>query len=126
MQNYGYNPYLPQQAYQQQKFSPLKILPVSNILEANATPVDSLEPIFFFNKAENVIYKKQIDGTGAAPIQIFKLEHAQDDLSMGKSNLGINYHEENFRAINDRLDELKNLLTSQEEIKNKKAVKDDK
>lgn len=44
MQNYGYNPYL---QHNQQRFSPIKIFPVSNIMEANATPVDSLEPIFF-------------------------------------------------------------------------------
>ena len=121
MQNYGYNPYF--QQHNQQRFSPIKIFPVSNIMEANATPVDSLEPIFFYNKAENVIYKKQIDNTGAAPIQIFQLAHAQDDLSMSKSDLGINYHEKEFKAINDRLDGLYEILKPHQEEETKGGKK---
>lgn len=75
MQNFNYGPYnYPNYQHQPQRFSGLKIIPVSNIMEANATPVNDLEPVFFFNRAENVIYKKQIDNTGAAPIQTFKME----------------------------------------------------
>ena len=71
--NYGYNPNMYQYQQQQQR-ALLKMYPVSNIMEANATFVDGLEPIFFYNRAENVIYKKQIDNTGAAPIVVYKLE----------------------------------------------------
>lgn len=121
MQNYyGFNPYLQQQRVNNQG---LRIFPVSNILEANATPVENLDPVFFYNRAENVIYKKQIDGTGAAPIQVFKLQLAQEAISEVKPAESINTYEKDFKAINDRLDELKNLLIPQEEIKPKKAGK---
>lgn len=106
MMNYPYNPYIQPQAQQRfMNMSALKTYAVTNIAEANATPVDNYEPVFFYNKAENVIYKKQIDGTGAAPIQTFKL-----DLSPVKEEKGINTYEENFKAINDRLDGIERLL----------------
>ena len=111
MQNYGmnnFNPYL-----HQQRFIGLRMMPVSNIMEANSTPVDSLEPVFFYNKAENVIYKKQIDNTGAAPIQIFKLDNAEHDLNGGKSDLGVSNYEENFKAINERLDALTEMINTE-------------
>ena len=104
MNNYGYNPYLPQQN-QQRFFNGLKIYSVSNIMEANATPVENLEPVFFYNKAENVIYKKQIDGTGAAPIQTFKLS-----LTPIEEEKQSNIYDDNFKAINDRLDGIEKLL----------------
>lgn len=80
-------------------------------------PVDSLEPIFFYNRAENVIYKKQIDSTGAAPIQIFKMSMTgQADLNeTGQGS--INTYEENFKALNDRLDGLYEILKPKEEVK---------
>lgn len=111
MQNYGfnyglngagYNPYAPQ-FQNQARANALKILPVSNIMEANATPVNDLEPVFFFNRAENVIYKKQIDSTGAAPIQTFKLDLLEKE-EVKKP------FEEDFKAINERLDELVTLI----------------
>lgn len=119
MQNYGmngyYNPY-------QQRFNPLKIFSVSNIAEANATPVENLDPIFFFNRSENVIYKKQIDGTGAAPIQIFKLENAGHDLRDENTQKGINTYEENLKALNDKIDGLYELF-QEEETEEKKGGK---
>lgn len=82
MQNFngynGFNPYNSYPGYQPPRMNGLKIIPVSNIMEANATPVNDLEPIFFYNRAENLIYKKQIDNTGAAPIQTFKLDISED------------------------------------------------
>jgi hypothetical protein len=102
MQNYGMNGYY--NPYNQQRFTPLKIYSVSNIMEANATPVENLDPIFFFNRSENVIYKKQIDGTGAAPIQIYKLAEPQHEISNENTSANINSYEENFKAVNDRLD----------------------
>lgn len=94
--------------YYQQRFSPLKIIPVSNILEANATPVDSLEPVFFYNRAENVIYKKQIDGTGAAPIQIFKTDSKPDIEILDEKQ--VNILDEKFKSVNDRLDGLYEII----------------
>ena len=105
MNNFGFNPYFQQP--QQRFVNPLKIYSVSNIMEANATPVESLEPIFFYNKAENVIYKKQIDSTGAAPIETFRV-----DLSHVNEEKGINTYEDKFNAINERLDTLEKTLNS--------------
>lgn len=104
MQNY-YNPY---------KLNTLKIIPVTNILEANAMPVDSLEPIFFYNRAENVIYKKQIDSTGAAPIQIFKMSvSGQAEINeTGQGNT--NSYDDKFNALNERLDGLYKILQPEE------------
>ena len=115
MQNYsgygGFNPYLPQyqnqpnyQNFQQNRVAGLKIIPVSNVMEANATPVNDLEPIFFYNRAENVIYKKQIDSTGAAPIQTFKLELAETTQEVK------NPYEQDFKEIRESLNELKALI----------------
>lgn len=100
--NYGYNnPY----TYQQRFISPLKIYPVSNIMEANATPVESLDPVFFYNKAENVIYKKQINATGAAPIQTYKLNTTeQPEIKQ------LNPYESDFEKINDSIISLSNKL----------------
>lgn len=55
-----------------------RILQVSNIEEANATPADlSGNPLFFFNKATKEIYMKQLDQTGAAPLITFNLKPQQ-------------------------------------------------
>lgn len=104
--NYGnYNPYL-----QQMRVTPLKMIPVSNIMEANAMPVDTLDPVFFFNRAENVVYKKQIDNTGAAPIQIFKLELPQSPKNEEKQVPNINPYEKDFKTINESINVLSNKL----------------
>ena len=99
------NPYIPQSNMSRINIpqQSLRILQVSNIAEANATPVDSLSPTFFYNKAENVIYMKQIDQTGAAPIRTFKLQAIEEPL---QSNL----YENDFKAINDSLDSLSSKL----------------
>jgi hypothetical protein len=117
MQNYNFNP------YQQQRFSPLRIYSVSNIMEANSTPVDNFEPIFFFNRAENVIYKKQIDGTGAAPIQIYKLAEPQHEISNENTSGNINTYEENFKALNDKIDGLYKFFQEEETEEDKKGGK---
>ena len=121
MMNYnGFNPYIQNQPL---RYSPLKIFPVSNILEANSTPVESLDPIFFYNKAENLIYKKQIDGTGAAPIQVYKFEPLNEPLSDDKKSGNMKTYEKELKAINDRLDGLYELLMPKQEIK---EVREDK
>lgn len=118
MNNFGFNPYL----QQQQRFvSPLKIYAVSNIMEANATPVENLEPIFFYNKAENVIYKKQIDSTGAAPIQTFKLS-----LMPVEEEKHINPYEDKINALTDRIDGLERMLKSSKEKLNAPVTNDGK
>ena len=107
MQNYSgynnFNPYMPQYPNYQNRITGLKIIPVSNILEANAMPVNDLEPIFFYNRAENVVYKKQIDSTGAAPVQIFKLDIQEAQETK-------NPYEADFKKIRESLEELKTLI----------------
>ena len=129
MQNYGYNPYL-----QQMRVAPLKMIPVSSIMEATAMPVDSLDPVFFYNRAENVIYKKQIDNTGAAPIQIFKFQPAQQPISNENTSTNTNPYEKDFKGINDKIEVLQktfdDYIKSQneyeeeiEEVEHKKGSK---
>jgi hypothetical protein len=105
MQNYGMNGYY--NPYNQQRFTPLKIYSVSNIMEATATPVENLDPIFFFNRSENVIYKKQIDGTGAAPIQVYKLSVVEQPTNETKQS---NPYENDFKTINESINILSNKL----------------
>lgn len=117
--NYGnYNPYL-----QQMRVTPLKMIPVSNIMEANAMPVDTLDPVFFFNRAENVVYKKQIDNTGAAPIQIFKLELPQSPKNEEKQVPNINPYEKDFKGINDKIEMLQK--TFEDYIKSQNEYEED-
>ena len=127
--NYGYNPYLQQiqQMQTQQRISPLKIFQVSNILEANSTPVDNFEPVFFYNKAENVIYKKQIDNTGAAPIQVYKLEQVQQTVNEDEKN-STDIYIKNFETIENRLNNLSEKIDklfklSNEDIETKPSKK---
>ena len=108
MQNYGMNGYY--NPYNQQRFTPLKIYSVSNIMEANATPVENLDPVFFFNRSENIIYKKQIDSTGAAPIQIYKLAEPQHENLNENTQIDVSYYDEKFNALNERLDTLKEII----------------
>ena len=108
MQNYGMNGYY--NPYQQQRINHLKVYSVSNIAEANATPVENLDPVFFFNRAENVIYKKQIDSTGAAPIQIFKLAGVGHENLNENAQIDVSYYDEKFNALNERLDGLKEII----------------
>lgn len=117
MQNYGFNP------YQAQRFTPLRIYSVSNIMEANATPVENLDPIFFFNRSENVIYKKQIDSTGAAPIQTYHIAEPQQAKLNETEPSNINPYEEQFKALNDKIDGLYKLFQEEEPEEDKKGGK---
>lgn len=52
-----------------------RVVFVTNIEEAKATPADMLgNPIFFYNKSKNEVYIKQTDSTGAAPIREYELK----------------------------------------------------
>lgn len=105
-----------QQQYPYQRINQLRIIPVSNIMEANATPVESYDPIFFYNKAENVIYKKQIDSTGAAPIVVYKLEQIKQP--------EVQKEPDYIKEIRTGIEELKSLLKPAETVKKEKASKE--
>ena len=120
--NYGFPQY--QQPQFQRPVQMLRIFPVSNIMEANSTPVDGFEPIFFYNRAENVIYMKQMLADCSAPIQIFKLQPSEQPLTNEKDKKDINIYADNFKAINERLDGLYNLLKPMEIPKKEKGSKE--
>lgn len=108
--------------YQQPQTYQLKMIPVSNIEEANATPVDTLNgfPSFFYNKAQNEIYLKQFNNvSGGAIFQIYKLQMAENKTKP------IDPYEAQFRAINDKIDGLYSLLRPNEQKKKKGEVSDE-
>ena len=101
---YGYNNLQPQPNYfnQQQNFNTTF---VSDITEAIATKPDVTgKPLFFYNKANEEIYIKQYDNTGAAPIKIYKLV-------IQKEEAQTNPYLEKFKSLDHKLDDIKKLLT---------------
>lgn len=145
MQNYnlggGYpNPYLqrlnqleqqypqfapqPQQVQMQQPH--FRVLPVTNMDEANATQVAiDGTPTFFYNASKNEIYLKRISmNSGLAEFQKFVL--TQSPTSNEKQCKCTNASEQQFKAINDKLDGLYLLLGNKEEVQPKKEVKNAK
>lgn len=122
MMNYGYfNPMItPQQRLSQleQQYPQFgqqvgfKVLPVTNIEEANASQIDlNGNPVFFYNKGKNEVYIKQFNvQTGLADFYTFtRVENATKTES-----------KDEFKLINDKLDKLYSILE-----KPKKAVKND-
>ena len=117
--SYPYNnPYqnrlaaMEQQNYQSAQFY-FKMMPVSNIEEANATPVDTLNgmPSFFYNRATNEIYMKQFNSnSGGAIFQTYKLQAMEAKQP--------NSYEIELKSINEKIDGLYSLLKSKEEVAN--------
>lgn len=99
-----YNPYLNQP-------QGLRVMFVSNKEEANATPIDvSGNPNFFYNRGLNEIYVKQFDvKTGITNFEKF----IKSDFETEETNKA-NLYDEQFKMINDRLDELHKLLNKKE------------
>jgi hypothetical protein len=92
-----------------------KVVPVTNIEEANASQVDlNGNPVFFFNKGKNEIYLKQFNlQTGLADFYTFsRVELATEAPQIATK--------EDFKVINEKLDGLYSILE-----KPKKAVKND-
>lgn len=137
--NYNqYNPYLtPQQRLNQleaqypqfnqnpipQQNTGFKTIPVSNADEANATQADlSGNPIFFFNKAKGEIYLKQLNlQDGSAIFQTFKLIQVP---TMNENTLqSINLSEEQYKALNDKLDALYSMIANKEQEQPKREVR---
>lgn len=126
MLNYGYNytPYNPmlntqqrlnqlEQQYPQyaQNSSPsLATIPVTNIAEANAYRVDvNGTPTFFYNAGTNEVYMKRTNlQTGLADFIVFT--KAEQPITEVKPQKGTNTYEENFKALNDKIDGLYSLL----------------
>ena len=115
---YPFNQYINTQP----QYNSGRILFVTNIDEAKATPADMLgNPIFFYNKAANCIYVKQTDATGAAPIREYQLVKPPEQAST-PSPL-----EQELRAIHEQLNALnKKLEKTKEKPVSKKGNKDAK
>jgi len=144
MLNYGYNytPYNPmlntrerinqleQQFPQYTQNANLVTVPVTNMAEANAYRVDvNGTPTFFYNAGANEIYLKRTNlQTGLADFIVYK--KAEQPISEVKEQKGINTYEENFKALNDKIDGLYSLLkpieTPEEYSETKKAGKNAK
>ena len=84
-----------------------RVVFVTNIEEAKATPADMLgNPLFFYNKSKNEIYIKQTDATGAAPIREYELKKDQSDTVSEPSALDIKLQEiqKQLSEINQKLE----------------------
>ena len=120
MQNYLQQPqYRPQQVF-------YKALPVTSEAEMNTYTVDfNGMPTYFHNQATNEIYVKQFDiRTGLTTTQKYiKFEHDSKPVSESKEEINKNIYEEDFNALNERLDGLERLIKN---INIEKGVKNAK
>ena len=97
----NYNPAQTQQPYVNYG----RVIFVTNIEEAKATPADMLgNPLFFYNKSKNEIYIKQTDATGAAPIREYELK--QESVEQQPSSLELELQEikQQLTVINEKLE----------------------
>lgn len=107
--------------YQNPYYQPqLRVVLVNNIDEANRIPADiNGNPQFFYNKNTNEIYVKQFFmSTGITTFD--KYAKAGDDLSGEKDEKGVKLYEEDFKALNDRIDGLYKMFEKKDAVKNAK------
>lgn len=95
-----------------------KVLFVTNIEEAKATPADMMgNPLFFYNKSKNEIYIKQTDATGAAPIREYELKKDQSVSEVSPLEIKL-------QEIQKQLDEINNKLEKPKVVTKKGNKKD--
>lgn len=105
-----------QQYTQQNRF--LKMIPVTNRVEADSTQVDySGTPTFFYNQTTGEIYKKQFDiQTGLATFQEFKrIEPSELAETKETTYLDMETYKRDYDALYGKIDGLE--LTIQKLIK---------
>lgn len=97
-----------------------RILPVSNLDEANATPADlSGNPVFFFNRASREVYMKQLDQTGAAPLITFILKpQQQTKLPEEQLKPAIDFQND-LRKLTSKVDKMYDVLVPNNNNQNK-------
>lgn len=107
--NYGYN--LPQNQYQnlfnqpQTQIQQPVITFVSDIAEAIATKPDVMgKPLFFYNVANDEIYKKQYDNTGSAPVKTYKII-IENNVPANNPVL------DSIKVLDNKISDIKKLLT---------------
>ena len=91
-----------------------KVMPVSNIQEANATPADLYgNPIFFINRAQGEIYMKQLDQTGAAPLITFIMKPQDYQVKLSEEQKQpINEFHNDLRKLTNKIDDIHKVLVS--------------
>lgn len=103
-----YPQYFNQQSYnvpQQPYVNNGRIVFVTNIEEAKATPADMLgNPIFFYNKSKNEIYIKQTDATGAAPIREYEQKTESSVAEPSAIEIKLQGIEQQLNEINAKLE----------------------
>lgn len=114
MMNYGYNPYLnmqqfqqPQQQVQQQPQQvTYKAIPVTTKNEASSIiPDPSGTPILFINKGADEIYLKQVDTqTGLGVFKEYSLKPAQEEKPVETKS-----YEKDFKKLNEKLDAMSDI-----------------
>jgi len=78
---------------------------VSNIAEAIATKPDVTgKPLFFYNKADEEIYIKQYDNTGAAPVKTYKL--VVENIEPQQNPIL-----DSIKSLDNKINDIKKLLT---------------
>lgn len=100
-----------------------KTIQVSNINEANATPVDMTgNPLFFYNKGKGEIYLKQFNlQDDSAIFQTYRL--TQNPTGNESISTGVNMSEKQYMVLNDKLDALYSMLANKTEEQPKKEVR---
>ena len=104
------NPYLPQLQPQRQQPNFLKMVAVTNKEEANATPVEfNGVPMFFFNQNTNEVYLKQFDIVTGGKLETYRKVDAKEE---EKQEVKQPVNNEEIKALNGKIDELKSLIAT--------------
>lgn len=113
--------FMPQVPYQQFRPVGYKIIPIANDLEMGSITVEyNGTPTYFHNQSTDDIYVKYFDiKTGLTPT----IKYVRSDkVNQGEQNntaAEVNYDEQ-FKAVNERLDSVVEALKQQEERWNKR------
>ena len=100
----------PVQTVQQQGY---KLVTIGSIEEAKAAPVDTINdtPSFFFNRGKNEIYLKQYNSQNGSPI-FCTFQLVQEPTNEVNKKTEPNIYENNFKALNDKIDGLYSLIST--------------
>ena len=104
------NTYLQAQT-QPRQLNYLKMIAVTNKEEATATPVEfNGVPMFFFNQNTNEIYLKQFDIVTGGKLETYRKVDAKEEEKAQEVKQPVSNEE--FKALNGKIDELKSLIAT--------------
>ena len=123
----AYNPIAQQQITTQPPIlQQSKVVPVSNIDEANAYQVDLIYglPTFFYNKSKNEIYIKQFDTkSGSAIFKTYGEIPSENTPKIEEQpSINVNPYEEEFKRLNEGIDSLHRMLARLQENKQEEVI----